>query len=201
MLLDHLAVAATTLEQARAAIESALGVAMQPGGRHVTFGTHNCLLGLAEGLYLEAIAIDPAAPDPGRARWFGLDTFEGPARLSNWICRTDDLEATLAGLPGDVGTPVELGRGELRWRMAVPAGGRLAYDNMFPALIRWRGDLHPSAMLEPSGCSLRHLVVAHPRAVQLRDRLSLADPRVTFEPGPPGLMAEFDTPHGRRVLR
>jgi len=41
-----------------------LGVPFQPGGRHDVFGTHNALLGLADGLYIEAIAIaiDPDAP-------------------------------------------------------------------------------------------------------------------------------------------
>ena len=89
--LDHLAVSGATLEAARAAVEDALGVPMQPGGEHDVFHTHNTLLGLEDGLYLEAIAINPAAPTPDRPRWFDLDRFEGSARLSNWICRTDDI--------------------------------------------------------------------------------------------------------------
>lgn len=159
MELDHLALAARTLDAASDAIESALGVAMQPGGRHQMFSTHNRLLGLEGGLYLEAIAIDPDAPDPGRARWFDLDRFQGPARLCNWICRTGDLEATLAQMPAGAGDPVGLSRGDLRWRMAVPESGRLPFDNLFPALIQWQGTLHPGAVLAPSGCALRRLVV------------------------------------------
>jgi Glyoxalase-like domain len=201
MYLDHLAVAAPTLDEAGAAIEAALGVTLQPGGQHPVFGTHNRLLGLDDGLYLEAIAIDPAAADPGRARWFDLDGFQGPARLSNWICRTDDLGAELANLPVGAGVPVQLSRGDLRWRMAVPADGRLPFDNLFPALIQWQGRLHPATMLAPSGCALRRLVVTHPRADELRALLPLNDPRVVFETGPPALKAEIDTPHGRRVLR
>jgi hypothetical protein len=72
---------------------------------------------------------------------------------------------------------------------------------MFPALIRWHGALHPASMLAPSGCALRRLVVAHPQASALRSALAgFADPKVVFEPGPPGLLAEFDTPHGVRRL-
>lgn len=78
--LDHLAVAAETLEDGREAVETALGVRLQPGGQHPHFGTHNMLLGLEDGLYLEVISIDPAAPKPGYARWFDLDRFEGFAR-------------------------------------------------------------------------------------------------------------------------
>jgi hypothetical protein len=43
-------------------------------------GTHNRLLKLGEGFYLELIAIDPQAPPPGRPRWFGLDRLELPVR-------------------------------------------------------------------------------------------------------------------------
>lgn len=202
MQLDHLAVAGSTLEEASAAVEAALGVAMQPGGKHDLFGTHNRLLGLADGLYLEAIAVDPGAPLPGRPRWFDLDRFSGAARPCNWVCRTDDLDAVLARLPDGAGVPVALRRGDLRWSMAVPQDGILPFDNLFPALIEWQGALHPAAMLAPSGCALRRLVVAHPQAEALRQALAgFADPRVVFETGAPGLMAEFDTPHGVRVLR
>lgn len=202
MQLDHLAVAGETLDAAAAAIEAALGVALQPGGRHDLFATHNRLLGLADGLYLEAIAVDPEAPAPGRPRWFDLDRFSGTARLTNWICRVDDLDAALARLPDGVGAPVALRRGDLRWSMAVPADGVLPYDNLFAALIEWRGDLHPADMLAPSGCALRRLLVAHPEAGALRRALAgFADPRVAIEVGAPALLAEFDTPHGLRVLR
>ena len=201
MELDHLAVAAATLDEATEMIETALGVTLQPGGQHPVFGTHNRLLGLDGGLYLEAIAIDPAAPHPGRARWFDLDRFTGPARLCNWICRTGDLDATLDALPKGVGTPLQLSRGDLRWRMAVPGDGRLPFDNMFPALIQWQGALHPGAMLAASGCALRRLVVAHPEADNLRDSLPLNDPRVVYETGPAALMAEIDTDNGLKVLR
>jgi len=202
MNLDHLAVAAPTLNEASERVEAALGVPMQPGGQHPMFATHNRLLGLEDGLYLEAIAIDPSAPDPGRARWFDLDRFRGPARLSNWICRTGDMGAALAALPDGAGAPVQLSRGDLRWRMAVPDDGRLPFDNMFPALIQWQGRLHPASMLAPSGCALRRLVVSHPRAEDLRATLPLNDPRVVIETGPtPALMAEFDTPNGLRRLQ
>ncbi|HBS51240.1 MAG TPA: polyphosphate kinase [Rhodobacteraceae bacterium] len=201
--LDHLAVAGETLEEAAAAVEAALGVAMQAGGRHARFGTHNRLLGLADGLYLEAIAIDPEAPAPDRPRWFDLDRFSGPARLHNWICRARDLDAALARLGPGAGAPVALERGALRWRMAVPADGRLAHDECHPAVMQWDCAAHPADMLPASGCALHRLVVVHPEAHALRELLAplLTDPRVAFEAGAPALMAEIDTPHGRRALR
>ncbi|WP_417677391.1 VOC family protein [Pseudodonghicola sp.] len=202
MQLDHLAVSGETLEEAAAAVEAALGLPMLPGGQHDVFITHNRLLGLADGLYLEAIAADPSRAAPSRPRWFDLDSFAGPARLTNWICATDDLDALLAALPVDAGTPVALSRGDLRWRMAVPADGRLPFDNLFPPLIEWQAGLHPAKRLPDTGCRLRRLIVTHPEALALRDLLAphLSDARLIFEPGPAALRVEIETPHGLRLL-
>ncbi len=199
MELDHFAIAANTLAEATAHVEEALGVPMQPGGEHAVFGTHNRLLGLADGLYLEAIAIDPEATPQRQPRWFDLDRFEGAARISNWICRSSDLDGTLAALPMDAGAPVSLTRGDLSWQMAVPKSGILPYHNIFPALIQWQGP-HPAPRLTQQGCSLRRLVVSHPEAQALAELLPLDDARVVFEPGPAALRAEIDTPHGLRHL-
>lgn len=199
---DHIAVAGETLAAATAHVEAALGVPLQQGGEHAVFHTHNTLLGLEDGLYLEAIAINPDAPVPDRARWFDLDRFEGPPRLSNWICRCDDLEATLASLPESFGAPVDLQRGDLRWRMAVPLGGVLPYDNCAPALIQWIGDAHPAGRLTQQGCRLTVLEVRHTQAEALKALLApvLADDRVSFVTGTPGFSAQFITPKGPATL-
>jgi hypothetical protein len=199
MELDHFAIAANTLAEATAHVEEALGVPLQPGGEHAVFGTHNRLLGLADGLNLEAIAIDPEATPQRQPRWFDLDRFEGAARITNWICRSSDLDSTLAALPVDAGAPVSLTRGDLSWQMAVPKSGILPYDNIFPALIQWQGP-HPAPRLTQQGCSLRRLVISHPEAQALAELLPLDDARVVFEPGPAALRAEIDTPHGLRHL-
>ncbi len=203
MELDHIAVAGETLEAATEAVEAALGVALQPGGQHDVFHTHNRLLGLADGLYLEAIAANPDAPRPDRPRWFDLDRFSGPPRLTNWICRTGDIDGLLAALPPGVGQTVALARGDLRWRMAVPADGILPFDNRFPALIQWDCAVHPATRLADAGCALRRLVVAHPQARDLAALLAphLRDARVVFETAQESrLLAEIDTPHGLRSL-
>ena len=194
MELDHIAVAGETLAQATAHAEQALGVSLQQGGEHAVFHTHNRLLGLQDGLYLEAIAANPAAPRPDRPRWFDLDRFSGPARLTNWICRCDDLDATLAALPDGFGAPVSLQRGDLRWRMAVPADGTLPFDNCAPALMQWEGDAHPAPRLDQSGVRLTALTVQHPAVLALRDMLAphLTDNRLQFVVGPVGLSATFE---------
>ena len=198
--LDHLAASAETLEEATDFVESALGVTLQTGGQHAVFHTHNSLLGLEDGLYFEAIAINPEAPKPDRARWFALDEFYGPARLTNWICRSANLQDTLANIPHDFGAPVALQRGDLSWDMAVPHSGRLPFDSCAPALIQWQTPLHPAQMLMASGVRLRRLTVCHPEVQTLQADLPLADDRIVYETGPAGLLASFDTPHGPREV-
>jgi hypothetical protein len=56
---DHLVVAARELAVGVAWVESRLGVPMGAGGRHDVMGTHNRLLSLGPGRFLEVIAIDP----------------------------------------------------------------------------------------------------------------------------------------------
>lgn len=201
LALDHIAVSAATLDEGAAWVEQALGVPLAGGGKHTHMGTHNRLLGLGD-LYLEVIAIDPAASKPGYPRWFDIDHFRGPPRLTNWICRTDDLDAALAKAPKDTGTATDLHRGDYRWRFAIPATGKLPYDECFPALIQWQGDLHPAKSLRDHGIRLTGLQITHPRAPALRAALKpLSDPRVQVQLGPyHALRATFDTPNGPRVL-
>lgn len=199
---DHIAIACTALQDGQSYVEEALGVTMQPGGQHAHYGTHNMLLGLEDGLYLEVIAVDPKAPVPDYARWFDLDRFAGAPRLTNWICRTQDLAGFVAQHP-KAGVPVPLARGDLRWQMSVPPSGELPYDNTFPAVIEWHSSPHPATRLTASGCHLRALIIRHPEATALRQEVgaSLADDRVQYEIGPAGFEAVFDTPHGLRTLR
>lgn len=200
--LDHLAMSATTLQEGVAAVEDALGVALAGGGKHAHMSTHNRLLALGD-IYLEVIARDPAAPTPAWPRWFDLDQFEGPPRLTNWVVACTDLDGELALSPKGTGVPIALERGDLRWRMAVPANGKLPYDGCFPALISWQGTLHPAQLLPDVGVRLDRLEIAHPRATELALRLSdrLSDTRVVFVTGPAkALRATFSTPHGKRLL-
>lgn len=201
LALDHIAISAETLEGGAEWLEMALGVPLAGGGKHPHMGTHNRLLSLGD-LYLEVIAIDPEAPKPVWPRWFDLDHFRGPPRLTNWICRTEDLDATLADAPPGTGIATDLARGDYRWRFAVPPSGKLPFDDRFPALIQWQGELHPAKSLRDHGIRLTALEISHPRAPALRAALTgLNDPRVTVALGPyPALRASFATPNGPRVL-
>ena len=199
LVLDHLAIAAETLEEGVAWTEERLGVALEPGGKHDHFGTHNALLGLADGLYLEVIAIDPDAPKPDWPRWFGLDQFTGPPRLANWICKTGDMHAALAASPAETGLPVKLQRDNLHWQLTVPDDGSLPFGGAAPTLIEWPDGVHPSGSLRQSGCALSSLVVTCD-VPDLPSRIPLSDRRVSFAQGPCALQAVIATPDGPRRL-
>lgn len=200
--LDHFAITTTRLEDGVAEVEEALGLCLDAGGQHPHFGTHNRLLGLGD-IYMEVIAIDPSAAPLPYPRWFDIDHFDGPTRLTNWILQTPDLAAALSELPDDVGQPVALARGDLRWSMAVPETGKLPCDGAFPALIAWQGGMHPSQKLPDRGCRLTGLEIAHPDIALVQAALKgrLDDPRVSLVQGTEKrLTAEIETPHGLRIL-
>lgn len=206
VVLDHLVVAAPSLDAGVAWCEATLGVTPGPGGQHPLFGTHNRLLKIATATfpdcYLEIIAIDPGAAPPGRRRWFGLDEIDlstGP-RLVHAVARSTMLDMHRWGLitvgcqPGD---PVKAERdtpqGLLRWEILVRDDGRLACGGALPTLIQWRGR-HPASAMPDSGVTLRSLTL-NGVSDRARDVLRLRGVQVSAGTGP-ALQALFDTPLG-----
>ena len=189
--LDHLVIAADSLEAGSTFVRDSLGVEMQAGGRHERMGTHNRLLRLGAGAYLEVIAPDPFGIKPEVPRWFGLDSFVGSPRLLHWVVRVTgkDLEAVM--LP-EHGTVQRMTRGALSWRITIPGDGGLPGDGLIPTLIAWdAGSRHPSEGLEDRGCELLGLEGWHPEADRVaRDlaALGVAD-LIRLERGPISLRA------------
>ncbi|MCG3268930.1 VOC family protein [Yoonia sp. I 8.24] len=195
--LDHIAVAASNLQQGVDWVQSQLGVTLEPGGVHPRYGTHNMLLGLADGLYLEVIAKDPACVAEAGYCWFGLDQFDGPPRVANWICRADDLAVYKA-----ISGPAQaLQRGDLHWDITVPDDGGLPYGGAFPTLLRWaEGAVHPSSSLPQTGLRLVDFCISNPLAREIGCKVALDDPRIRFETGLVGFRATFEGPDGTKVL-
>ena len=172
--LDHLVIAAATLEQGADWCEALLGVRPLAGGSHAAMGTHNLVMKLdAPGTahrYLEIIAIDPQAEAPSRPRWFGLDDPDlqsdlaqrGP-RLINVVARSTMLDMHRWGLiqigiqPGE---PFAMSRpgaqADLAWEILLKPDGRLLYGGALPGLIQWKGS-HPAQALPDSGVVLQRL--------------------------------------------
>jgi hypothetical protein len=225
--VDHVVVAAATLEQGVAWGEATFGIAPGPGGKHALFATHNRLLKIASATfprcYLEIIAVDPdpaaAAARLPQPRWFGLDDAplrerlarEGPCLL-HVVARTPALEArlqALAALGVDAGVPLAASRpgaqGLLRWRIAVRRDGALLCGGALPTLIEWDGP-HPSDAMADSPVRLQSLALAGVPAdaaavLALGGTTFVAQSaRAAGAPGDAALSAEFDTPRGRITL-
>lgn len=202
MHLDHLAVVCRDLDRGCAYVEQALGVPLQPGGQHARFGTHNRLLSLGPGEYLEVIAPDPnAAPFTG-PRWFNLDHAPKEPILGNWIVRCETLADVLPDAPAALGPALPLQRGDLTWQLTVPPDGSLPYGGAWPTLIEWGQGAHPASRLNDAGVRLTELAIHHPQATDIADDIAnhLQDPRISHHTGPMAISAIFDTPNGPRRL-
>jgi hypothetical protein len=203
--IDHLVVAAPTLEGGAAWIERRLGVALGAGGTHPRMGTHNRLLKLGESAFLEVIAPDPGARRPDRPRWFGLDEIDASSepRLAAWVARTHDLRAFSDDLLAGLGPVETMTRGAREWLITIPTDGRPPLGGALPMLIEWQSPRTPAgAGLPEAGCALAALGLRHPEPARVEAWLSEAGfaDRVAVEAGEAGLWADIVTPAGTRRL-
>jgi len=197
--LDHLVVSAENLVAGRAWAEAALGVPMQQGGEHDLMGTHNLLLGLGD-LYLEVIAINPDAPNPQRPRWFDLDNFSGPPRMTHWAVSCDDLTRAAQEFDADCGVITNFTRGDLRWRVALSATGRTAFDDAAPLMIEWQGAVRVPPRLTDQGARLNGLNIKSPEALDLARAMGDIRQVEFTKADTKSLTARFDTLSGPKVL-
>ncbi|MEI6551450.1 MAG: VOC family protein, partial [Betaproteobacteria bacterium] len=103
--IDHLVVAAHTLQQGVEWCEATLGITPAAGGEHEKYGTHNRLFKIATPgfpvAYLEIIAINPDAvidKKPPPTRWFDLDNQQlqtelaTSPRLIHFVVNTSNIQ-------------------------------------------------------------------------------------------------------------
>jgi Glyoxalase-like domain len=205
-MVDHLVYCVPELDAGTAGLERRLGVRAAGGGRHPGRGTHNALLGLGGGSYLEVIAPDPGQEPPAGPRSFGLDGLAEP-RLVAWAVRVTAIEdaverARRAGY--DPGPIQDRSRARpdgvlLRWRLTdhPPAGPGFPV----PFVIDWLDAPHPAGDA-PGGATLLGLSAVHPEPDAVRQAVQALRVTVRVDRGPaPALVAELDTPKGRVVLR
>lgn len=223
--VDHLVVAARTLDEGVAWCEATLGLLPGPGGEHPLFGTHNRLLRLhgdaqagESDAYLEIIAIQPGAIPTRPAtqrRWFDLDDpalqhrlqRQGP-QLIHWVASVPDIDEALVALRAigiqrgpAVSASRQTAHGLLEWRISVRDDGQRLFNGALPTLIQWTGT-HPTRHMPASGAALHRLHLRHPGAAGLRAALQAVGlPHIGVSDGPAGLAADIDTPaQGRLTL-
>jgi catechol 2,3-dioxygenase-like lactoylglutathione lyase family enzyme len=211
LTFDHIAVAATSLAEGVDFVAARLGVRVPAGGRHPVMHTHNAVMRIGDGLYLEVIAIDPEAGPPERPRWFGLDdpavqamlATRGP-QLVAWLVRSTDIAATLALAETDLGTTLPMSRGDLHWRIAVRDDGRPPLGGLHPIVIEWPEGPHVSERMADAGVRLERLTLRSGTPAVLTSALAAigADGLAEVRPARRGaapLEAVLRTPDGRMV--
>jgi hypothetical protein len=216
--VDHLVIAAASLEQGVAWCEATLGVVPAPGGEHPLMGTHNRLLRIATvdypRAYLEIIAIQPGRTPQRPRRWFDLDdgavhdalARRGP-RLLHFVANVPDVRAAVKAwqsLGITRGEPAAASRmtprGLLAWQITLRDDGQRLFNGALPTLIEW-GETHPASALAESGVTLQSMAVAHPQAATLRsayDAIGLEG--LPAREGRPDICAVLETPRGRVQL-
>jgi hypothetical protein len=226
--LDHLVISARTLDEGTQYVADTLGVAPAGGGAHPLMRTHNRLLNLWGGVYLEVIAIDPQAasaansPADGgapRARLFALDDPATHARLENgpylshWVARVERpkrLSTWQTQYPQRIAPIVPMTRGDFTWSLSVPDDGAFpawqgAGDGVLPSLIQWDSLQHPSTALPATDLALKALKAVHPQAELVSAQLEWLGAAHLLElqstDGAAALVAEFETPDGLRTLK
>ena len=222
--IDHLVVAAHSLQQGVEWCEATLGITPSAGGEHEKYGTHNRLFKIAtptfKVAYFEIIAINPDAvieKKPPPTRWFDLDNKQLQAelakspRLVHFVAQTEDIHLSRNALKAqgiDLGPAMQASRhsrrGMLQWQITVREDGQRLFNGTLPSLIQWgKPDaaeplrLHPRNSLPRSGVSLQSLAVWHPTAAKVQaayDEIGLAG--VAVESGTARIVATLNTPKG-----
>jgi hypothetical protein len=166
---DHLIFASYVLEDGVNFIHEQLGVRPQKGGQHLTMGTHNAVLKLADTTYLEVIAIDPSLPKPSRPRWFGMDNLQpdSPPQLLTWVVRTTDIQRAVRHSSWQLGTIESLQRGIYHWQIAITEDGQLPLQGIAPTVIQWKDETHPAQGLPASEVTLTGIEALHSNAADL----------------------------------
>ena len=175
--LDHIVVAAKTLEQGTAYVRDVLGVDMPSGGKHDFMGTHNCVMALGETAYLEVIALDPTLHPPCHPRWFGLDdphlrkAIARSPRLLTWAVNTSDIDLLASGSAVPLGNVVAAHRDDLKWKVAFREDGTMPAAGFIPLCIEWQVDFHQASRMTDFGWTLKSLCLFHHRPEWLRAAL------------------------------
>ncbi|MEM7564331.1 MAG: VOC family protein [Pseudomonadota bacterium] len=209
--LDHIVIAANSLEQGVEYIREMLEITIPKGGFHQTMGTHNHLMQLGNEAYLELIAIDPEADLPTHPRWFSLDQFrmretlKKEPQLITWVMNCPDIKQLCQSIDFEIGNPTALNRDDLSWEIALPHDGRLLGDGLLPYCIQWHSSPHPSHNMSDQGCQLISLNLHHNRSQWLQQKLDvmgatkLVHIETLSEDEAPYLSATIKTPQGKTI--
>ena len=182
--VDHILLGIEDLDRGVKQFEKLTGVRPVYGGKHPR-GTHNALVSLGDGTYLEILALQPNVTPP--KEYEDLTKLKALTPIG-WAVSSKDSaqlrsELTSAGLA--IGEPIPGSR-------TTPAGKELSWqtfdlENAFdeaPFFIVWSPQsAHPSTT-SPTGCRLQQWRVAGPHLKSLEQLRTALDLRVDVAEAP-----------------
>jgi hypothetical protein len=150
--IDHLVIVVNDLDQA-AKDYAELGFTVVPGGRHPV-GSHNALISLHDGAYLEIIAFYRDAVDH---RWW--EPLSQGERLVDFCFQTDDLRGDTKKLQSAgvaINDPVPWSRKrpdcyELKWLLSLATGSHRGVAPFLIEDITPRSERVPQEFRQPNG--------------------------------------------------
>jgi hypothetical protein len=174
--VDHILLGIDDLDRGIDAFEQLTGVRPVYGGKHPG-GTHNALVSLGDGAYLEILALQPGVPPP--KEYAGLEQLHTLTPIG-WAVSSKESAQLRERLTAAGMAVTEPNAGSRK----TPAGATLSWqtfglkDNFddAPFFIVWSAQTaHPSTT-SPTGCKLRQWRIASPHQKnleQLRRTLDL----------------------------
>jgi len=173
--LDHVVLVVDDLGRASADFAT-LGFTVTPGGKHKDLGTHNALIGFADGSYLELIAFRAVSSTAGSTE--AVAVHPAFSRVGDWKSRGSglvDFALLTTNISGDIALAGERGveiRGPVLGGRVRPDGAQLFWQFGFPDAFDLPflcADVTPRAHRVPGGPATEH-----PNAAQGISRVTVA---------------------------
>ena len=145
--LDHIVLAANTLEEGTSYLENKLHIKLSNIGYHKDMGTHNRVVKISKSVYLEVISIDPNCGHLNSKRWFNLDSLKLQSQLRKspqvigYVIENVDIKILKYYEPF-----FKASRGEYKWKFAMPGtkasilADQSYLNGIIPSLINWESE-------------------------------------------------------------
>lgn len=197
MTIDHIVWAVPDLDAGMALIQQLTTIRPTYGGVHPGRGTHNAILPLSRGIYLEIIA-----PANSQSHcWMDIHMIQEP-EVVRWAWKATELEDKVRLLESsgiNIG-PIFGGRRimkdgtVLKWDLTDPDAFKS--DKIIPFLIDWKNGPHPTTDLE-TPCDLLDVKMTHPEPVKIDHIFTQLNAETDITRGPePTLNVFIDSPIG-----
>jgi hypothetical protein len=176
--IDHLMLGIDDLDRGVKAFEAATGVKPVYGGKHPG-GTHNALVSLGDGMYLEILAVQRGVTVP--ADYADLKKMKTLTPIGWAVSSRDTAELRNRLSAADIAVSEPVGGSR-----TTPTGSTLSWQSFalnessseVPFFIVWSEQTaHPSTT-SPIGCKLQQWSIASPRANDLEKLRRALDLRI-----------------------